>query len=285
MEKENNVRVLAISDLWHAFSWHVIPIVLAAIISVSGVYLYARFFRQPLYRSTAALYILRQEREPDYASSNSDFSLALNVVNDCDYMLKSHAVLDEVIDSLELDIAYKRLASIISTYNPEGTRVLEVSVESESIQLSKKIVDAVCRIGADKISDAMGFNQVNVYEYGTLSDLPSNQIGLRKYALIGVGAAVLVYLAYLLALILDDKIRTEEDVHKYLNLSVLGDIPNASAAESVKYSRYSRYDRKRKYGKYYSYGGKYVYANEPPQKPEQEQEQKETNHAPEGDQH
>ena len=98
----------------------------------------------------------------------------------------------------------------------------------------------------------MGVNQVNVYDYGTLSTKPSNSIGLRRYILIGFGAAAMVYLAYLAALILDDKVKTEEDVHKYLKLSVLGDIPNAAAASNgSKYGRYSRYGRKEKYGKYY----------------------------------
>lgn len=257
---DKNGRVIALSDIWETFIWHWIPIVLAAILSVTVVFLYARLIRQPLYRSTAALYILRQEREADYAYTSSDFSLALNVVSDCDYMLKSHAVLDEVTDELDLQMSYKELAKMISTNNPEGSRVLEVSVVSESPQLSKKIVDSVCRIGAEKISNAMGFNQVNVYDYGTLSDKPSNGLGLRKYALVGIGSAMLVYLAYFIALILDDKVKSEEDVHKYLKLSVLGDIPNASAAAAGgKYGRYYRYDRKGKYGKYYSYGSKGKY--------------------------
>ncbi|MBQ3868688.1 MAG: hypothetical protein II789_09140, partial [Clostridia bacterium] len=110
------------------------------------------------------------------------------------------------------------------------------------------------RIGAEKISNAMGVDQVNVYDYGTFSNKPSNSIGFKRYVLIGLSAAVLVYIAYLIQLILDDKVKTEEDVHKYLNLSVLGDIPNASRQSGgSRYSRYGRYASGKKYGKYYSY--------------------------------
>lgn len=255
MDKENNVRVITLSDIWHTFAWHLIPIALAVIVSVSAVFLYSVFFRKPLYQSTATLYILRQESGTDYAYTSSDFSLALNVVSDCDYMLKSHAVLDDVIDELGLSISYKSLARMISTRNPEGSRVLEVTVETDSPELSKKIVDAVCRIAAEKISAAMGVDQLNVYDYGTYNDKPSNNIGLKRYLLIAISAAALVYIAYLIQLILDDKVKTEEDVHKYLGLSVLGDIPNASsqARGGRYYSRYGRYSRGDKYGKYYSY--------------------------------
>ena len=38
-------------------------------------------------------------------------------------------------------------------------------------------------------------------------------------------------IGYLIAFILDDKIKTEEDVAKYLGLSVLGEIPNSKNAK------------------------------------------------------
>lgn len=254
MEKDNYVRVIALSDIWNAFAWHIIPIVLAAVLSVLAVFIYGAFFRKPLYQSTATLYILRQESGNDYAYTSSDFSLALNVVSDCDYMLKSHAVLDDVIDEVGLDISYNNLAKMISTRNPEGSRILEVTVEADSPDTSKKVVDAVCRIGSAKISNAMGVDQVNVYDYGTYSNRPSNNIGLKRYALVGIASAVLVYTIYLVQLILDDKVKTEEDVHKYLDLSVLGDIPNASKQVGVsRYGRYGSGKKYGKYGKYYSY--------------------------------
>lgn len=259
MDKENNVRVIALSDIWNTFAWHVVPIVLAAVLAVSALYLYARLFRAPKYQSTATLYILRQEHENDYAYTSSDFSLALNVVSDCDYMLKSHAVLDDVIDELSLEIGYKRLAGMISTRNPEGSRILEVTVESDSPALSKEIVDAVCTTGTEKITAAMGMDQVNVFDYGTINSRPSNGIGLKSYLLVGMVAAILVYVVYLTALILDDKVRSEDDVHKYLNLSVLGDIPNASKdTHGRKYGRYGKYSRYGKYGQYGRYGSYYA---------------------------
>lgn len=45
---------------------------------------------------------------------------------------------------------------------------------------------------------------------------------------------------------LDDKIKSEEDVEKYLVLSVLGEIPNCNSTKN----------KNGKYKGYYSYGGK-----------------------------
>ncbi len=242
MDNQENERVITLEDLWGIFVEHLIPIAAAAVIALLGVFLYSRLFVKPKYNSTATLYVLRQGGE-DYAYTQSDFTLALNVVNDCTYMLKSHAVLDEVIDELELSLPFKTLKEAISTSNPSGTRVLEVSIKADTPEEAKRIVDAVCIKAADKISQAMGgVDQVNVYSKGTLEQSPCNGVGLTKYALAAVAAAVLVYAIFLVAFMLDDKIHTEEDIEKYLGLTVLASIPNSEDGEKGK-----------KYHGYYAY--------------------------------
>lgn len=252
MFKEDEASNFNLMDVWHIFIWHIIPILAAAVICVAALYGYTKFFKVPKYKSTATVYILKQEQGTDYAYTQSDFSLALNVVNDCVYMIKSSEVLDEVIEELGLPMTDSDLSKCISTRNPEGTRILEVSVETTSPEQSKRIVDAVCRIGAEKISATMSLDQVNIYSLGKVPTRPSNATGLLRYAVVGFGAALIVFIAFFLAFLFDDKVRTEEDVAKYLNLTVLGVIPNASDVSGKKYKKYSRYSYKY-YGKYQPY--------------------------------
>ena len=87
----------------------------------------------------------------------------------------------------------------------------------------------------------MGFQQINLYEYGTLNDKPCNTTSMTTYMLVGMIAAVLVYSIYLIIYLLDDRIRTEEDIERYLGLSVLGDIPNADDKKSHQYGYYKAY--------------------------------------------
>lgn len=78
-------------------------------------------------------------------------------------------------------------------------------------------------------------------EYGTLNDKPCNTTSMTTYMLVGMIAAVLVYSIYLIIYLLDDRIRTEEDIERYLGLSVLGDIPNADDKKSHQYGYYKAY--------------------------------------------
>ena len=76
---------------------------LAAVVAVGGLFIINRVTFVPAYSSTATLYILRQNEATATGNSDSDFSLALKVVNDCDYLLKSHSILDEVIQERNLN--------------------------------------------------------------------------------------------------------------------------------------------------------------------------------------
>ena len=90
----------------------------------------------------------------------------------------------------------------------------------------------------------MGFNQVNMFEYGTIENEPSNHIRLLTCGLVGALGAVITYLIFLAVFLLDDCIRTDEDIENYLGLSVLGDIPNVNSKVKKRYGYYSPYDRR-----------------------------------------
>ena len=221
--------------------------VLAAAVAVGVFFAYDTFTYVPEYESTAVLYVLKQNTDGMEASSQ-DFSLALNVINDCTILLKSHSVLDDVISELGLESSYAELNKSVSTSNPTNSRVLNVVVRSDSPENAKRIVDKVCEIGVEQIEMAMGFKQVNFYEHGTLNQTPCNRTSMLVYAAIGIAAAVAVYLIFAAKLIFDDRIDSDEDIEKYLDIAVIGVIPDANATSGKKYGKYGKYGRYGKYG-------------------------------------
>lgn len=239
MNDNSKLKTITLKDFFTLFYTRIWLIILVPAVCMGIVFVQQRFFFHPEYKATATLYILKQENEAGYNYTDSDFSLALNVVNDCTYILKSNVVLDQVIQSLDLDMDYDDLYHCIETENPSDTRILEVSATTHSASLSKKIADEVCIIGIEEITDAMGFEQVNLYARGIEPSKPSNELGLNGYLLIGILAAIVTYSMNLIVYIFDDCIRSKDDIETYLGVSILGDIPNFS--ESSKH-----------YGAYYS---------------------------------
>ena len=245
MEHKEYLRVVTLQDLWELLVRRIMIIVLAAVVAVGGTFMVRQMTYEPLYESTATLYILRQSDEVSSSGdASNDFSLALKVVNDCTYLLKSHTVLDAVILDLGLDMSYSELYHAVSTSNPENTRILEVMVQAKSPELAKQIVDRICELGKVEIAKAMGFEQVNLFEYGVLNRTPCNRTSIINYALVGILTGVLTYGVFLVIYLLDDTIRTNENIEQYLGLSVLGEIPDAKDIG------------KSRKGYYYSYGSK-----------------------------
>lgn len=229
-------RIITFRDFLTLFVTKIWLIVLVSLLCLGIVFVQQMIFFTPEYESTATLYILKQENESTYNYTTSDFSLALDVVNDCTYILKSHAVLDEVMESLNLNMSYRDLYECIETNNPSDTRILEVTVTTNSASLSKKIADQVCLLGTEKITAAMGFEQVNLYENGLLASDPCNTLGLVSYLLIGIIAGVLTYSVIVIIYIFDDSLDTKEDIEHTLGLSVLGEIPNLGDVKKHGYS-------------------------------------------------
>lgn len=239
MEHDLELRVITLKDLWDIFRqcWWIM--LLSAVLVTGGFMVYNQLTFEPQYEAKATLYILREENAEADRSSD-DFSLALKVVKDCDYLLKSHSVLDEVITQQNLTMDYDELYKKVSTSNPTDTRVLEVTVQADTPQSAKTIVDSICEIGTVKIQQAMGFQQVNLYEYGIIDNEPCNKTSITTYLILAVIVMVLTYSVFLLKFLLDDRIRTEEDIERYLGLSILGDIPNMNDTKNKKNKGYYR---------------------------------------------
>ena len=260
MENKNNVKVITFRDLWDIFVSRLWVLAVAAVVAVAILFTVSTLTFVPQYESVATLYILKQNENTDSSTGNSeDFSLALKVVNDCNYLLKGHSVLDEVIKEQDLKYSYKQLYDRVTVTNPTDTRILEVRVEADSPELAKQIVDSICVIGTEKIEQAMGFQQVNLYEYGILKNEPCNNLSLTAYFLAAIAAAALTYVVFLLIFIFDDRIRTNEEIENAFGLSILGEIPNVGT--NGKKGKYSRYYRG--YGNKYGYGYGYGYGHTP----------------------
>lgn len=247
MMEEKKTGSFELTDMWKVLvqSWW--KLLLSACLFIGLFYAYENIAVDPAYKSTATLYILKLSDEEDQTSS--DFSLALNVVSDCIYLLKSHKVLDRVIDELGLGLTYDELSKRISTNNPNGTRILEVSVEAENGEDAKRIVDKVCEIGIENISDAMGVQQVHLIEKGVINPMPSNRIGLKIYGIAGLVAAAVAYLLQLILYVTNDTITDNTDIEKNFGLSVLASIPNYNDALKKNYGYYKYYGGKERHVK------------------------------------
>lgn len=140
-------------------------------------------------------------------------------------IVTSRPVISEVIDKLKLDISYENMVSKITINNPNDTRILSITAQDPDPVMAKDIADSVAMTSSEYIGDIMEMVPPKVIEEGTVSDKkasPSNGKNAMIGAMLGI---VLVCGLTVVEELLNDTIQTEEDVEKYMGLTVLASVP------------------------------------------------------------
>jgi capsular polysaccharide biosynthesis protein len=248
MDEQTNLKTISIKELWDVFVKCFWIMVLAAIVAAGAFFAFNKITYVPMYSSKATLYVLNDSENV----SSSDLTTADKFLPDCTHVIKSHTVLDSVISEFSLDMTYDELKEKVSTHNPTDTRFVEITVEASSPEEAKAMVDAICEISCERIMEKTGY-KVNVFEHGIFNSEPSNARSLMIYILVAMVAAIAVYGVFLVMYILDDSIWTDEEVERYLGLSVIGDIPDANSTQRKGYGKYGKYGKYGRYGQVSNY--------------------------------
>lgn len=227
--EENRLNRINLKDLYLIAigKWPLLLILISLGIIISFIYSY--FFATPLYDSTGKIYIINKDKN----LSTSEITISTNLTKDYENLIVDTAVLGVVSNELGEDFPLSRIRGSVSVHNPKDTRFIEITARTENPEDSKKIVDAVCAVAQEKITELLGMERVKIVRAGNVAKNPSVPNTTRNMAVgafIGFSAFVAVlFIIYLL----DDKINSPEDVEKYLGLSVLGNIPfNQTRAKS-----------------------------------------------------
>lgn len=205
-------------------------IVLVTAIAGVGALIISMFFIKPVYTSTTSVYILSKQSETA-AVSYSDLQTASQLTSDYEQLIKSRDVAEKVITEMGLDTTVAALSSSISVSSPTGTRMLEISVNNGDPQLAQKIAAKTREVAGKQIVDIMNIDAVNLVDEANLPLTPSSPSVSRNTLLGAVVGFILACAAIILMYVLNDTIRTPEDIDRYLGMSVLGVIPVTGEVE------------------------------------------------------
>ena len=210
-------------ELFYALRHRWWAILLALAIGTGAAGVYTKKLIAPHYQSTSMVYVLSKETT---LASLADLQIGSQLTKDYSVIIKSRPVLQEVIDKQNLDLTTDELGKMITIDNPKDTRILSITVEDIEPMRAKAIVDEVTKSASNYIGDIMEMVPPKVIEDGVVAVKPSSPSVKKNAAVGGLGLAVLVCGLICLKTILDDTIKSEEDIEKYLGLSVLAVIPD-----------------------------------------------------------
>lgn len=233
-------------DLWEIFralKKRALVILAAALLCACLTCAYTLLLVTPMYTSSAAMLVLSKE---EATLSTADLQVGSQLTNDYSVLITSRPVLQEVIDTLSLDMDYKQLEGNITVNNPAETRILELSVKNPDPEMAKKIVDTLSDVSSQYIGEQMEVDPPKIIEEG---EIPTQRTSpsMSKNVLLGFMAGLVVSAGLIvLRTVMDDTIKTEDDVTKYLGLYTLSSVPDRKDYVSGKKAGKKRTKKSRK---------------------------------------
>ena len=207
-EEELDLREIISLLLHHAW-----VIALAALAGALLIGLGVKLFVPAKYTAKATIYVFSIEAE----NSSQDINKAVKMTTDFQIIATTRSTIQKVIDDLGEDTSIK-------VTNPDGSHMLRISVTNRDPAEAAKISNALASVMCDQIAYIMKSERPQFVEPAVMGSKTSPYV--RRDALIGgLACGLLAVIFVLVRYFVNDTITTEEDVNRYLGLTILSSVP------------------------------------------------------------
>lgn len=225
MEKKHDDDEIEIDlvELLYALKKKIFVIIAAVVVGALLAGAYTKLLVTPVYSATSTMLVLTKETT---LASLADLQIGSQLTKDYSMLITSRTVLQDVIAKLDLDMTYRELEENVTITNPDDTRILEVTVTDSDPERSKEIVDTLAEISSQFIGEQMEVVSPKIIEDGEVPTVQTSPSLKRNVALGAIAGFVVVAGIIVLMTILNDTIKSEDDVEKYLGIPTLASIPD-----------------------------------------------------------
>lgn len=199
------------------------------------------FCIKPTYQATAKMYVVSASN--DSVVDLTDLNIGISLTSDYEQLMLSYPVLDQVIDELGLDMETENLQAMVALENPQDTRILNVTATSTDPTEAMNIANKLTEVSVDYLPETMSTNPPNIAQVAQLPDQKAAP-SYARYTLIGaLLGAILCCGFFTVRYLLDDTIRTAEDMEKFFGIVPLTSIPDSDIFEDLEKKEEGRESR------------------------------------------
>lgn len=217
--EEEEIDLLEIAHLlWRKLYIIIICFVVGALAAAG----YTKLMVTPQYTATSMIYILG---ETTSITSIANLQISNELTADFSMLAQRRKVYEKVNEELNLHKTYEELLDVITITNPTDTHILTIEVQDPNPKQAKDIANAMAEAVADNLSTVMATEKPSIAEEAVLPEQPSSPNVKKNIALGALIGAFLAAAAIVVLHLLDDTIKSEEDVKKYLDLNTFASFP------------------------------------------------------------
>lgn len=190
------------------------------------------FFITPKYSSTAKLYVNSNQEKNTYLTQ-SDLSVAKSLVDTYIVIIESDTALEQVAEMAGVDYTPAEIRKILKAASLDGTEAFYVTVTDPDPEIALNIANAIVEVAPKEIMRVVEAGSVKIIDSPKLAE-ESNDMGTTRNIILGFFAgAVISFVVFFLAEILDVTIYDEEDLEGQFGYPIIGVIPMITVADGT----------------------------------------------------
>lgn len=197
--------------------------VLVSVITAFG----SLFFISPLYEASSTLYIISQKTASEGDVTYNDLLANQQLVKDYRELIKSKLIVKTALDELRItDITPNELSNKVTVSSKNDTRVLEIKVEDTYPVRSAELSNKICEVFINEAKNLAKINNVSIVDTAEVPETPVKPQPVLYTAIAFLISLMATAGVFYLLEIINETIKTSEDIETYLELNVLGTIPS-----------------------------------------------------------
>lgn len=221
---------LDLKELFFMFWNKKLEIILITLMFVAIGIGYSYFFVKPEYTSTTSLVLAQSSssgQTGDGAISATDLTMNSKLVSTYSELIKRKAILGQVCENLNIpDSNIQELRGKIKVNSAKNTEIIEISVTNKDPNIAAAIANEIAKVFGEKIVEIYNISNVYLLDRAEANAVPSNINHMKDVVIFAFIGLVIAAVYVLIANMLDNTIKTEQDVEATTELLVLSSIPN-----------------------------------------------------------
>lgn len=198
-----------------------IPIIIS-IISLVIPFVYTHYFMKTTYDANMSLLVGNSNKSTQF--NYDDLLLDQNLVKTYAGIASTSKIMEDTIKKLGLNISPNELQQRITIDSDTDTLMLQLKVNWDTPKESVKIANEFSNVLIEEIKKIYNVDNIQVIDNAQTSVKRPNKVLYEIFSFI-IGILCSSSLIFAMEF-LNNKINTQEDIEKYLNANIIGNIPN-----------------------------------------------------------
>ena len=202
-------------------------VALAAVACVVFGAVYTIFFKTPLYNSYTTMVLTTNNENTNINQSitQSDITLNKNLISNYRVIMKSHSILNQVINNLNLNMTTDELKKMVNITTEDDTEIIRISVNGTDKEIAKDVANEIAKVFSNDVARYYSIKNVAIVDYAEVSNNPYN-ISLLKTVVLAMLIGVVLSCAVIFVMFyFDTTIKSTDEIETKIGLPTLGVVP------------------------------------------------------------